>query len=169
MKHPDIYMDQTDNRGRAWSLRRRTHEGAVWYYCQPIYLEVEGPIDPATQKPRKRQPRNLREARRARREYIARMESEGRTVKGVRFIEPELVHSLGIRRFKTTDQIKDIEGVADALKGRWFVALLDHSIYREGMIFGPSDFEDLAIGRINYALLHGKIYRAEPLEDAEEI
>ncbi len=169
MRHPDIYIEQANSTGRIMTLRRRLHNNFVFYYPEKIQVVTTIGTNPITGKPRELLPTSLKTGRRARQAYIESMKDAGRTVKGVRTISPEMVDQLATSRFLPGDPINDKDEVIDALKEMSFI-LIEHMFFpKQGIIYCPKDFEDLAIGKISRAILDKRIFRAEPKDEVEEI
>ncbi len=169
MRHPDIYIEQANASGRIRTLRRRKHQNFVFYYPERIQTRITIGTNDITGKDRTLLPTSLKVARKARQEYIAQMEKEGRTIKGVRYLSTDLVSKLSTDRFIVDEQIRDMECIRPTLTKQKFILIKHAFMDGQGIIYAPYDFEDLTVGVISRAIVDKRIFTAFPRDEIKEI
>lgn len=169
MRHPDIYIEQANSIGRIRTLRRRKHNNFVFYYPEVIQTKVTIGRNDIIGKDRMLLPSSLKMGREARREYIAQMEQDGRSIKGIRYLETGLVAKLSTDRFVVDAPIKDMEDIRVVHNADKFVLIKQAFMPRQGIIYAPCDFEDLTVGVIHRAIVGNLIFTAFPRDEVEEI
>ena len=164
MKHPDIFIGQTDAEGRVQVLERTEQAGFVYYKPRQVRLKIKYAVsnDEGVYEPKQRKPRGIREARRARREYIATMESMGLTVKGKQYINLGLVRELNADRLEWFATLTKVEDIKTYWTEESFISIRD-------TVYNYDDFGEIPMGTIKHAMERGEVYACNPKADAPEV
>ena len=108
-------------------------------------------------------------SRKARREYIAELESQGLKVKGKQYIDFDLIRRLNMDRFEIVrllDDFGDIKEVYVDNNGFILMGVMGEYAAR---VHDPASFGKMRYGDIRFAVDQKTIFEVKPREDAEEI
>ncbi len=167
-REPDIYLEQIDAYGfmnymlRCVEVGVQRHKPFIYYAPQRIRLRGYNEGHDGL-------PRGIKQARQARRNWIAEKESEGMVVKGVRSISKELHYRLNADRFGDPVPIKDFETIDRTYHvNKGYILIQKHKLMVWDVVFGK-EFGNVTMGTLERAVRDGTIFEVFPLKDAPEI